>query len=690
MKAFLREMRRREVFRTLGLYVGVAWIIIEVTSVLGPTFDAPDWVMRWLVIVAMVGFPVAGVLAWVFDATEHGVVVQADADDDASVPPFGGRKTDFVVIGVLSVALMISVYLNIRSSAGPKAPIAPITVLIADFNNTTNNPLFDGSLEQALAIGIEGAPFINTYRRDQALESAGEFELGTALDAETARLVSVREDINLVLAGTIVADGNRLQLDLLALDPVTGESRATARARANSAAEVLAAVTELSADIRKELGDDAQNVASLRASETLTASSLEAIKAYTTAQALARDGQDEQAIVHYQEAVDLDPQFARAWSGWGLSAFKLGRSSEADELWKKALALADRMTERERYRTFGLYYTAVSLNYDKAIENYQQLVEKFPADGAGNNNLAILYIFTAQYDRALQQSEALLKIYPGRTLYKANHAQYALYAGEIDTAVEFATAVLDDDPEFFKSHMILALAALVRGDVEAAKAEYAAMAELGTRGASLATIGLADIAIYEHRYNDAQELLLAGIERDRAGNDERGVATKSIALAQSRLASEDNAGALAILESLDVSRWDGQMVPAAEIFAYEGRVEEAAEIAAVYKAQLRPTAGAYARLVDGLIAYNLGQYTEAIGKYREALEMADLWLIRYHLAQAYLAADYPVEASAEFTSCIERKSEAGGMFFDDIPTWRYTARLEDWKAAASRHLTGAN
>ena len=66
------------------------------------------------------------------------------------------------------------------------------------------------------------------------------------------------------------------------------------------------------------------------------------------------------------------------------------------------------MTERERYRTLGLYYAVVSLNYDTAIENYQQLVEKFPADSAGINNLAILYTYTAQYDRALRTSAQLL------------------------------------------------------------------------------------------------------------------------------------------------------------------------------------------------------------------------------------------------------------------------------------------
>ncbi len=687
MNKLFRELRRREVFRTAGLYVGVAWITIEVASVLLPTFDAPEWILRWLIIATMIGFPVAVVLAWVFDLTEHGLVVQEEATGPV-VLPVGGRKMDFVVIGVLTVALIVSVYLNF--SQGPKLVIEPdpMTILIADFDNQTGNPLFDGSLEQALAIGIEGATFINSMRRDQALDAARELDLGDKLDEQTARLVSVREHVQFVLAGSILTDGSRLQLALRAIDPASGEALASTSERAKDSGEVLSVLNQMAADIRKDLGDDARNVAALSAGESLTTTSLEAIKHYASAQDLARDGKDEEAIEFYQKAVELDPQFARAWSGWGLSAFKIGRRSEADELWSKALALQDRMTERERYRTFGLYYTAVSLNYGKAIENYQQLVEKFPADGAGNNNLAILYTFTAQYDKALAQSEKLLEIYPTRTLYRANHAQYAMYAGNMETAAAAAAQVIKDDPEFFKSYMILALVALHQGDIAAAKAQYATMSAHGARAASLANSGLADIAIYERRYGEAIAMLTTGIEEDRAVGNERAISTKIIAMAQAYLAEENVTEAVRLLESLDQSRADGQLVPAAEIYAAEGYLDDAAEIAESYRRQLRPTAGAYAQLIDGLIAYHRGEHTVAIGHYTRALEFADLWIVRFHLGQAYLAANYPAEASDEFASCIERRGEAGGLFFDDIPTWRYTATVGDWKAAADRELSG--
>jgi len=687
MKKFLREMRRREVFRTSGLYIGIAWIVIEVSSVVLPTFDAPDWILRWLVIIAMVGFPVVIVLAWVFDVTEAGIVVQDTATEDVS-RPIGGRKMDFVVIGVLSVALIVSVYLNVSREPGTGIQHEPITVLIADFENSTGNPLFDGSLEQALGIGIEGAAFINAMRRDAALSEVRALELGERLDEQSARLVSVRQNVDTVLTGSIRPDGNRLQLELKAIDPASGEVRANARARARDSSEVLGAVNSLAADIRKDLGDDAASVRALKSSESLTTRSLEAIKDYTTAQDLARTGQDDAAIDYYRQAIERDPEFARAWSGWGLSAFKLGRRDEADEKWQTALSLLDRMTERERYRTLGLYYTVVSLNYDKAIENYQQLVEKFPADGAGNNNLAILYIFTAQYDKALAQSRQLLEIYPQRILYRANHAQYAMYAGDMAVAREFAAGVIEEDPTFFKSYMILAIVALHDGDIPAAKAYYEDMAGSGPRGASLANTGLADIALYEGRYDDAIALLQTGLEQDRDTDDDRGAGTKTIAMAQAHFAAGDIEQAVQLLQSLQGARGDGQLVPAAEIYAAGRQFAAAAEIADLYGSQLRPTAGAYAGLITGMIAYQQGEFNAAIGAYTSAIGYADLWIIRYYLGQAYLAAGYPVEASAEFTACIERRGEAGGLYFDDVPTWRYTADLQEWKERASERIAG--
>ncbi|MGB5719119.1 MAG: hypothetical protein WBM34_00370, partial [Woeseiaceae bacterium] len=251
LNKFIRELRRREVFRTAGLYVGIGWLLVEVASVVLPAFDAPEWVLRAMIIVMVVGFPVALVLAWIYDFTEHGIVVQGDPTDTV-VPPIGSRKMDFVAIGVLSVALMVSVYFHITSGPDVVEEIQPVSVLIADFYNTTGDAVFDGTLEQALQIGLEGASFITSFPRLTAGRIARTLQpAATGLNAELAQLVSVREGIDVTLSGEILTDGDGYKLVIRGTDSVLGEELLSAHAKAGSKLEVLNAVNSLTTEVRE-------------------------------------------------------------------------------------------------------------------------------------------------------------------------------------------------------------------------------------------------------------------------------------------------------------------------------------------------------------------------------------------------------------------------------------------------------
>ena len=345
---------------------------------------------RALIIVAIIGFPITIVLAWIYDLTEEGIEVQGDPTDTVVVP-FGGRKTDFVVIGILVVALIFSVYLNITSSPVETEEQEPVSVLIANFVNETGDPLFDGTLEQALQIGIESAPFVTGYRRDAAIKLGSTLSPATSFDETVARLVAVREGVKLVMAGSIVEDDGGYEIFVRAVDPKGGEVLASAQVDAKDKLEVLAAIGELSGDLREELGDKSLDRDKLRISETFTAKNLEAAHAYAKAQSLQYNGKYEESVEHYREALERDPGFGRAYSGLALSMGSLGRSDEAEAYWKQALQNLGSMTERERLRTLGLYYSRVTRNREKAIETYTDLVEKYPADDAAHNGLAIQY-----------------------------------------------------------------------------------------------------------------------------------------------------------------------------------------------------------------------------------------------------------------------------------------------------------
>ena len=688
------ELKRRQVFRVAVLYTGIAWIVLQAASMALPAFHAPDWVFQALIIAAVIGLVIASVLAWLYELTSQGLKRDAEVVRDKKLRPlFGGRRMNALLISVLASALGISLYGNYRANRSPAQAMRPISALIADLSNRTGDPVFDGTLEEALGVGLEGAPFITNYQREQARQLAEHIRPGSQLSEEVARLVAVRENINIVLAGTIETSGDGYSLSVRAINPADGSMLKDARASASSQDDVLPAVGTIAAQVRLALGDTSLEGGKLADEETFTAASLEAASYYTRAQSLAARNKDAEAVPLYEKAVEADPEFARAYSGWGLSAFKLGRRTEATEKWNSALKLLDRMTERERYRTLGLYYSVVSLNYEKAIDNYSQLVKLYPVDGAARNNLAISYFMTLNFPAARAEGKGVLEMYPEDIQFRANYALYAMYASDLKTAAEEARKVLKADPTYYLAYLPLAMQAMTIPDLIAARQVYDRAATQGDSAASLAAIGLADVALYDGKAADAEKILPGAIANDQASGNEQGVASKRAALARAYLLQDKRRQALDMLQELTAkAATNAEWVPAALLYSELGEVAETKKIADHLRSDLQPQSRAYARMLDGLLALREKRAVEAVDALKSALGFADLWLVRYMLGEAYLAAGYPAEAKSEFEACVKRRGEVMALFLDDIPTYRYYAsipqRLAATNAALVRKLTG--
>ncbi|HSC06874.1 MAG TPA: tetratricopeptide repeat protein [Steroidobacteraceae bacterium] len=682
------ELKRRQVFRVAALYAGIAWIVLQAASMALPAFHAPDWVFRTLIIIGLIGFVVVSVLAWVYELTSHGLKRDAEVVADKKLRPlFGGRKMNALLISVLAIALGISLYGNYRAERSPAPAMQAISVLIADLSNRTGDPVFDGTLEEALGVGLEGAPFITNYQREQARQLVEQIRPGSQLNEESARLLAVRESINIVLSGTIEPSGDGYSLSVRAINPADGSIVREARANALSRDAVLTAVGTIAAQVRLALGDTSLKGGTLSDEETFTAASLEAASYYTHAQTLAARNKDAEALPVYEKAVEADPQFARAYSGWGLSAFKLGRRTEATEKWNSALKLLDRMTERERYRTLGLYYSVVSLNYEKAIDNYSQLVKLYPADGAAHNNLAISYFMTLNFPAALAEGKRLLEMYPEDIQFRANYALYAMYASDLKAAVEESGKVLKADPTYYLAYLPVAMQAMTIPDSIAARRVYERAATQGDSGASLAAIGLADVALYEGKAADAEDILPSAIAKDQADSNEQGVASKRAALAKAYLLQGKRQQALDVLRELTAkAATNAEWVPAALLYEELGEVAETKRIADRLRGDLQPQSRAYAKVLDGLLALRAKRAVEAVDALKTALGFADLWLVRYMLGEAYLAAGYPAEAKSEFEACVKRRGEVMALFLDDTPTYRYYAPLPQRLAATNADL----
>lgn len=681
---FIRELRRREVFRTAGLYIGICWILIQAADVLLPAFGAAEWILRAMVMVAVTGFPVILVLAWFIDLTEQGAQWQTDT----IVPAIGSRKMDFIVIGILSVALFFSIYINVTGGPVVVTKLQPVSVLIADFENRTGEEVFDDLLEHALSVGIEGAPHISSYQRSNARQLAKQLQPDLLnLNATAARLVAVREGINIVLAGSIEPDGSAYRLTLSSLDPKSGEILFDVSSDADSKDAVLNAVGAISVDVREELGDETLKEGEEAMSETFTAASIEAAQAYAHGEQLAYLDDHEGAVNLYRQAISMDADFGRAHIGIALSASRLGLADDSEAYWESASSMMDSMTERERLRTLGVYHKSVTNNYSGAIENLTSLVEKYPADAAGHNDLACVYFLTLKFQNARIESARSLDIYPNSVLYRSNYALYAMYTGDFGTATSEARKVFESDPNFYKGYLPLAIAAMNSGDFVAARDAYASMALTGARGKSLANAGIADLELYSGNFAQAQQVTEAGIDEDIAAGDSRAAATKLIILAETLLKQGKNEDAVDALDKgLDLDRGIARVVPAAMIYLFAGKVDAATAVADSLSRKLQPQHRAYGLMIKALVDLENGQHMDAVDKLRAANVIADLWLIRFHTGRAYLAAGYAVEALADFEMAAARYGEASAIFLDDTPTYRYLATLPSWLDRAQHEL----
>lgn len=593
----------------------------------------------------------------------------------AAVAAPGRPKWQLAVAGVALVAVAgLGGWLLSGRGAVPvaAAPKEPVSVLIADFENKTGDAVFDGVVEQALGLGIEGAPFITAYPRRDALRAAAVIKPGSRLDEGTARLVARREGVGLILAGDIQASGGSYVITTRALSTASdGTALYTLAATASGKAQLLETVGTLAGKVRTALGDTAVPASGPAASETFTAASLEAAKAYTEAQELVWAGQQDQAIAKYQEALTLDPELGRAYSGLAAQYANAGRTAEAEENYQKALARIDRMTPRERYRTRGSYYL-FARKAPEALTEFTALVEAFPADSTGLANIAFANFQHRDMAKALEIGRKASAIFPMNVGRRNNVALYALYAGQFDAAITESNEVMNLNPGFVKAFVARALAQLALGRTAEATRTYHELTTKSPAGASFAAIGLADLALYEGRTKDAIILLDAGIAADLAAKNTSAAALKRVAMADAYLAQGNpNAAARQAEAAVAASSSDAVAFTAGVALARAGQATAATKIADALGDKLDADPQSYARLIRAELALAQQNARAALEHAREAQKLSDTWPGRVLLARTYIALGEFASATSELDAAVTRSGEAVAIALDDVPTFRH-------------------
>src|SRR5579859_7539728 len=585
------------------------------------------------------------------------------------------------------VVLLVTAGLGFRfMNPRPNAVHAPVSVLVADFTNHTGDPIFDGTLEPMFNLALEGASFVNAYNRGNARKLAQKLPNPTdKLDEQPARLVAISQGIGAVVTGELSRRGDKYSISATALDSVSGNVIAHSKVTADNKDKILLSIPNLVAPIRKALGDSTPESVQLAAEAgAFQAGSLEAVHQYGVAMDQQFAGKMGEAFDSFSKAAELDPDFARAYSGMAAVAGNLGHEQDSEKYFKLAMQHVDRMTERERYRVRGLYYL-MSENWDKCIEEYSELLKQYPADNMGHNNLSICYKSEHHTPKAIEELKRSLEVAPNNQL-RVNLALYLSYTGDLQLAEQEARTVLKANSAFETGYAALAYAQVGQGQLAEAVKTYQQLEKTGDFGQSMAAPGLADIALYEGRLTDAVHLLETAADADvRAGRLDSAGADFGL-LAYAQLFRKQKAAALAAAEhALANSKSVSTRFAGGRIYAAAGETAKAQKLAEGLAAETQLEPRVYAKLIEGEVALQQKDPRHAIQLFDEANKMLDFWIGRLDLGRAYLDAGLFPEADAEFDRCIKRRGETFDLF-DYVSTYGFLPEAYYYQGRAREGL----
>ncbi len=292
------------------------------------------------------------------------------------------------------------------------------TVVLADFVNTTGDSVFDDALKQALSIQLEQSPILTVLSDRKVIETLKLMNrpANERVTKELAEEVCLRTNSKALLEGSIAAIGDRYLIVVRAMNCHTGDTIASADAEAENRNHVVKALGEAGNQLRKKLGESLPSVEKFNVPlEEATTSSLEALEALS--RAYQHTSARGSAIPFLKRAVELDPNFARAYAALGVVYYNLGETGLAIENFNKAYELRDRVSQRERLQIEGYYYGFVTGEMEKAIETNLEWVHDYPQDHTPHAILGVIYALLGRYEKAAIEVQERIRLEHGQTDY---------------------------------------------------------------------------------------------------------------------------------------------------------------------------------------------------------------------------------------------------------------------------------
>jgi eukaryotic-like serine/threonine-protein kinase len=412
------------------------------------------------------------------------------------------------------LALLLAGGLYYRSRQQSKGLTDKDTIILADFANSTGDAVFDTTLKQALSISLNQSPFLNVLSDDKVSLMLQRMALpaNTALAPQVARELCQRAASRVYIAGSINTLGNQYVVGLKAVNCRSGDVLAQEQVTATSKEKVLGALDAAARQLRGELGESLATLQKFDLPlEDATTSSLQALEAYSTGQATLRQKGAAAALPYHQRAIQLDPNFAAAYSALGADYTTLGELTRANEGFTKAFQLRDHASRRESLSFTADYYTYVTGELDQAALALHNVIANYPRLGGPHVDLGNVYTSQGLYEKASEEYREGARLFDdgvGNYQDLANTLMALQRFQETRQVIQDAQArKVDDYILHLQMYALAFLAADSRGMAEQQQ-WFSTHPEVEHNGLSLAS----DTEAYSGRLSKARELTRQSVD----------------------------------------------------------------------------------------------------------------------------------------------------------------------------------
>ena len=421
----------------------------------------------------------------------------------------GGAAAVLLIVGLAAAGIFY------QRSQRAKILTDKDTIVLADFTNTTGDAVFNDTLTTALSVSLRQSPFLLVLSDDKVAEYLQQMTRpgNTKLTSDVARELCQRAGSKAYIAGSIAILGSEYVVGLKAVNCLNGDTLAQEQATATAKEKVLDAVGSAATALRSRLGESLVTVKKYDAPLTeATTSSLEALEAYSK----GLSEQDPQISTRqFERAIELDPNFALAYSSLSRLYNNVGQTGKAQEYQTKAFELRQRASDAERrFITIG-YYDLVTGELDKSAQAYQEIGSTYPRAAGAFASLGAIYSEEGRYEKAIEVTRRSLEQDPG-SLLEYNISVFQLALQQFDDAKRTLQPVRNR--EIPQVHMALYAFAFFDGD-PAGKNEQRNWLTDKSAYASLGFSLESDTAAYAGRLRQAREFTKRSVDSARLVGD---------------------------------------------------------------------------------------------------------------------------------------------------------------------------